>query len=106
MTDNGSCYRSRTWRDMLADQHIAHTRTRAYRPQTTGKAERYNRVLLDEWAYANPYRSESARRAALPDFLHRYNHCESSGGWSGTGWQGERRVAPRPGRDSYNYSPL
>jgi transposase InsO family protein len=44
------------------------------RPQTNGKVERFNRTLLAEWAYVKPYRSESARRAALPRWLHIYNH--------------------------------
>ncbi|PIB03981.1 hypothetical protein B1C81_35070 [Streptomyces sp. HG99] len=53
-TDNGSCYRSRDWRDTLAAAGIAHERTRPYRPQTNSKVERLNRTLLDEWAYARP----------------------------------------------------
>ncbi len=43
-------------------------------PQTNGKVERFNRTLLCEWAYAKHYRTESARRAALPRWLHIYNH--------------------------------
>jgi transposase InsO family protein len=74
LTDNGSCYRSRDWRDALAAAGIAHKRTRPYRPQTNGKVERFNRTLLDEWAYARPYRSETERREAFPGWLHTYNH--------------------------------
>jgi transposase InsO family protein len=74
LTDNGSCYRSRLWRDTLAKAGIKHKRTRPYRPQTNGKVERFNRVLLEEWAYVQPYTSEAQRRAALPGFLHWYNH--------------------------------
>ncbi|MDR6975741.1 transposase InsO family protein, partial [Streptomyces sp. 3330] len=74
LTDNGSCYRSREWRDALAAAGIAHKRTRPYRPQTNGKVERFNRTLLDEWAYARPYRSEQQRREAFPGWLHTYNH--------------------------------
>jgi transposase InsO family protein len=74
LTDNGSCYRSQLWRDTLAETGITHKRTRPYRPQTNGKVERFNRTLLDEWAYAQTYTSEADRRAALPDFLHQYNH--------------------------------
>jgi transposase len=74
LTDNGPCYRSHAWRRLLADQRVAHQRTRPYRPQTNGKVERFNRTLLAEWAYARAYRSEQARRAALPAWLHRYNH--------------------------------
>ncbi|WP_189879408.1 integrase core domain-containing protein, partial [Streptomyces bluensis] len=39
-----------------------------------GKVERLNRTLLDEWAYARPYRSEQERRDAFPGWLHTYNH--------------------------------
>jgi transposase InsO family protein len=74
LTDNGSCYRSRAWRALLASQQVRHHPTRPYRPATNGKVERFNRTLLGEWAYARPYRSEQARRAALPAWLHRYNH--------------------------------
>jgi transposase InsO family protein len=74
LTDNGSCYRSHLWRDTLAETGITHKRTRPYRPQTNGKVERYNRTMLDEWAYAQPYRSETERRDAFPGWLHTYNH--------------------------------
>jgi hypothetical protein len=74
LTDNGSCYRSRVFAAALRQTHTTHKRTRPYRPQTNGKVERFNRTLLDEWAYARPYRSETERRAALPDWLHYYNH--------------------------------
>ncbi|MEU4767679.1 IS481 family transposase [Actinosynnema sp. NPDC023794] len=74
LTDNGSCYRSHLWRDTLATAGISHRRTRPYRPQTNGKVERFNRTLLDEWAYAQAYRSETERREALPRWLHTYNH--------------------------------
>nr|WTB32635.1 IS481 family transposase [Streptomyces sp. NBC_00830] len=74
LTDNGSCYKSHLWRNSLAEQGISHKRTRPYRPQTNGKAERFNRTLLDEWAYAKPYRTETERREAYPVWLHTYNH--------------------------------
>ncbi|MEV7284340.1 IS481 family transposase [Streptomyces sp. NPDC093252] len=74
LTDNGACYKSHAWRDTLAAAGITHKRTRPYRPQTNGKVERLNRTLLDEWAYARPYRSEQERHDAFPDWLHTYNH--------------------------------
>ncbi|MCY0930369.1 IS481 family transposase [Streptomyces sp. H27-H1] len=74
LTDNGSCYKSYAWRDLLAAARITHKRTRPYRPQTNGKVERLNRTLLEEWAYAHPYRSEQERRDAYPQWLHTYNH--------------------------------
>ena len=73
MTDNGACYRSNAFNAALGET-IKHRRTRPYRPQTNGKVERFNRTLLEEWAYARPYASEAERVAAYPDFLHRYNH--------------------------------
>jgi transposase InsO family protein len=72
LTDNGACYLSRAWSDALED--IKHRRTRPRRPQTNGKVERFNRTLLDEWAYIRPYQSEAERVAALDDWLHLYNH--------------------------------
>ncbi|WGZ80878.1 IS481 family transposase [Arthrobacter sp. EM1] len=73
LTDNGSCYRSHAFQDALGPD-ITHKRTRPYRPQTNGKVERYNRTMLDEWAYAKPYASEAERVAAFPAWLHDYNH--------------------------------
>jgi transposase InsO family protein len=74
MTDNGSCYKSFAWRDALTNAGITHKRIRPYRPQTNGKVERFHRTLLEEWAYARPYRSETERRATLDPWLHIYNH--------------------------------
>ena len=74
LTDNGSCYRSKPFAAALAAGAVTHRRTRPYRPQTNGKVERFNRTLLTEWAYARPYSREADRRAALPTWLHLYNH--------------------------------
>jgi transposase InsO family protein len=74
LTDNGSAYKSHLWRDTLTTAGIAIKKTRPYRPQTNGKVERFHRTLTDEWAYAKPYSSEAARRAALPGWLHAYNN--------------------------------
>jgi len=74
LTDNGGCYRSFLWRDAVAATGARHLRTRPYRPQTNGKVERFHRTMLNEWAYARLYTSDHARRAALPAWLHRYNH--------------------------------
>jgi transposase InsO family protein len=74
LSDNGACYRSQVWRDTCADFGIVHTRTRPYRPQTNGKCERFHRTLADGWAYARFYSSDTERRAALPGWIHFYNH--------------------------------
>lgn len=74
LSDNGSCYRSFAWRDACAELNIKHKRTRPYRPQTNGKIERFHRTLGEGWAYARFYNSEAERRAALPGWLHFYNH--------------------------------
>jgi transposase-like protein len=73
LSDNGSAYKSRLWRDTCADLNIAVKKTRPYRPQTNGKIERFHRTL-HAWAFDRPYTSEKARRAALPAWLHHYNH--------------------------------
>lgn len=74
LSDNGSAYRSHAWRGACAELGITAKRTRPYRPQTNGKIERFHRTLGDGWAYARFYRSEIERRAALPGWLHFYNH--------------------------------
>ena len=74
ISDNGSCYRSKTWAATCSDLGIIPKRTRPYRPQTNGKVERFHRTLADEWAYARPYTTETERRAALDPWLHTYNH--------------------------------
>lgn len=74
LTDNGPAYRSTLFADACRTLGIRHRRTRPYTPRTNGKVERFNRTLLDEWAYVRVYRSESARTRALDRWLHRYNH--------------------------------
>jgi transposase InsO family protein len=72
LTDNGSAYRSRAFATALGA--IKHKRTRPYRPQTNGKVERFNRTLLEEWAYVRAYASTAERTNALDTWLHTYNH--------------------------------
>jgi transposase InsO family protein len=74
LSDNGSAYRSHAWRDACAELAITSKRTRPYRPQTNGKIERFHRTMADGWAFRRQYLSESARRKALPSWLHEYNH--------------------------------
>ncbi|MEU8655618.1 IS481 family transposase [Actinoplanes philippinensis] len=74
LSDNGSAYKSRLWSTTCNDLGITMKKTRPYRPQTNGKIERFHRTLADGWAFTKFYNSEKARRAALPAFLHDYNH--------------------------------
>jgi transposase InsO family protein len=73
MTDNGSAYRSVAHALACRSLGIKHIRTRPYRPQTNGKAERFIRTMLGEWAYAAVYGSSAERAAALSGWLERYN---------------------------------
>jgi len=80
MTDNGSCYRSRDFRNarrLLGPKHI---RTKPYTPRTNGKAERFIQTARREWAYAKPYPSSHHRAAEMPAWLHRYNWHRPHGG--------------------------
>jgi transposase InsO family protein len=74
LTDNGSAYRSTIHAISCRLLGIRHLRTRPYRPQTNGKAERFIRTLLGGWAYGAIYRTSSERTAALDGWLWHYNH--------------------------------
>ncbi len=73
MTDNGSGYISHRFAESLGQLGIRHIRTRPYRPQTNGKAERFIQTAIREWAYRKPYRSSAMRTAALKPFQKHYN---------------------------------
>jgi transposase InsO family protein len=72
LTDNGTCFKRR-WANACEQRGIAVRKTRPYRPQTNGKAERFIRTLLELWAYAYPYAHERERAAALAPALESYN---------------------------------
>jgi transposase InsO family protein len=74
LSDNGSAYRATIHALACKALHIRHLRTRPYRPQTNGKAERFIRTLLEGWAYGAIYRSSTERTAALDGWLWHYNH--------------------------------
>ena len=74
MSDNGSAYRSRLFADVLESLGIRHIFTRPYTPRTNGKAERFVRTMLNEWAYLVGYTRSFHRTALLPKWLHWYNH--------------------------------
>jgi transposase InsO family protein len=74
LTDNGGGYRSAVHMIACRALGIRHLRTRAYRPQTNGKAERFIRTMLGGWAYGAIYRNSNERTAALDGWLWHYNH--------------------------------
>jgi transposase InsO family protein len=72
LSDNAKNYVGKDFTAAL--DGIEHRRIRPRRPQTNGKVERFNRTLLDEWAYVRTYTSNSQRTRALDRWLHLYNH--------------------------------
>jgi transposase InsO family protein len=74
ITDNGAAYRSTVHAIACRTLGIGHLRTRPYRPQTNGKAERFIRTLLGGWAYGALYRNSTERTAALDAWVDYYNH--------------------------------
>jgi transposase InsO family protein len=79
MTDNGSCYRSSVHAVACKALRLKHRRTRPYRPQTNGKAERFIRTMLGGWAYAGLYGNSADRTAALSGWLSYYNFSRRHG---------------------------
>jgi transposase InsO family protein len=74
LTDNGPAYIALVHKAACTRLGIKHLRTRPYRPQTNGKAERFIRTLLAGWAYGAIYGSSAERTAALDGWLWHYNH--------------------------------
>jgi transposase InsO family protein len=73
MTDNGSAYRSKLFRQALSKAGARHVRTRPYTPRTNGKAERFIQTSLREWAYARNYASSDDRSQAIGPWTNAYN---------------------------------
>jgi transposase InsO family protein len=73
LTDNGSAYRSRSFRATCRALRVVPRRTRPYTPRTNGKAERFIQTLLREWAYHRPYYTSADRTRVLPGWLEHYN---------------------------------
>jgi transposase InsO family protein len=74
LTDNGPAYISVVHALACQRLKLRHLRTRPYRPQTNGKAERFIRTMLAGWAYGAVYGSSRERTAALDGWLWHYNH--------------------------------
>jgi transposase InsO family protein len=84
LTDNAKNYTlSRAFAAALDQIGARHKRTRPFRPQTNGKAERFNKTLLAEWAYVRRYDTNQARLDALPEFIDRYNERRPHGSLDG-----------------------
>jgi transposase InsO family protein len=73
LSDNAKCYGSNVMRELCQANGIRRRFTRPYTPRTNGKVERLIQTLLRRWAYGAPYRSSSARTAALLPWLRHYN---------------------------------
>lgn len=73
LTDNGKSFHSALFASSCLELGISQKFTRAYRPQTNGKAERFIQSALREWAYGQPYSSSDQRREQLPAWNHFYN---------------------------------
>jgi transposase InsO family protein len=84
LTDNAKNYTlSNAFASALAEIGARHKVTRPFRPQTNGKAERFNQTLLREWAYARRYDTNQDRLDALPAFIRRYNEERPHGSLAG-----------------------
>jgi transposase InsO family protein len=84
LTDNGSAFRSKRFAAACRALKLKHKFTRAYRPQTNGKAERFIQSALREWAYGIPYHHSSERTAMLSRWIHHYNWHRPHQGIAGT----------------------
>jgi transposase InsO family protein len=73
ITDNGPCFCSDLFRDTCQRLLITPKRTRFYRPQTNGKAERFIQTAIREWAYARRYENSAQRNQHLQPWTHQYN---------------------------------
>jgi transposase InsO family protein len=83
MTDNGSAYCSKLFKAACEALGTRHVRTRPYRPQTNGKAERFIQTMIRKWAYARLYRSDRTRAKALGPWLEYYNRVKPHGSLGG-----------------------
>ena len=84
MTDNGPCYKSHAFAAACRDLGLRHLRTKPYTPRTNGKAERFIKTALNEWAYARAYDNSVQRGEYLPGWTHEYNWHRPHGGIGST----------------------
>jgi len=78
LTDNAKSYRiGAAWIAACNELRIARRFIQPGRPWTNGKAERFNRTLQTEWAYAEAWTTNDHRTAALDSWLEHYNTARS-----------------------------
>ncbi len=68
------------FRDACKALGLRHIRTKPYTPKTNGKAKRFIKTALNEWAYAYTYQTSTQRAAHLPEWTHSYNWHRPHGG--------------------------
>jgi transposase InsO family protein len=73
LTDNGPCYKAHHFARSCKQLGLKHRRTRPYTPRTNGKAERFIKTAINEWAYAYTFQNSADRTASLPAWTHQYN---------------------------------
>ena len=73
LSDSGSAYRSKPWREASKALGLTPKRTRHYTLRTNGKAEPFIKTLLAEWAYSMPFQASGERNRWLPRYLAIYN---------------------------------
>ncbi len=73
LTDNGPCYKANNFARACDKLGLKHRRTRPYTPRTNGKAERFIKTAINEWAYAYTFQNSADRTASLPAWTHQYN---------------------------------
>jgi transposase InsO family protein len=83
MSDNGGGYRSFAFAQLCELHKMRHIFTRAYRPRTNGKAERFIQTLMRQWAYVRRYESSDQRREVLRPWLRHYNRIRPHGSLDG-----------------------
>jgi len=83
LSDNGSAYRSRRWREACSALGLMPKRTRPYTPRTNGKAERFIKTLLAEWAYSMDFQNSIERNRWLASYLAIYNRRRCHMGLAG-----------------------
>jgi len=80
LTDNGSGYVSRAFRDYLRLVGIRHILAAPFHPQTNGKMERYHKTLKQEVNQV-PYEFPDELETALTNFVSYYNFRPTTRPW-------------------------